>query len=344
MAKDPMNNALASMDKDDALLSATANAVENADSAPDMLAKMMIDEAPLDEDTLAEFIKLERLAIERLEEKEAALSERLAQAHEAGLEEQVETYRALLLKVVMAKRQKKADLKEAENKLLTIQLDKFAAEMEKDLTDPLDKDGVNKLDNLYTEKYKRLRAKAKRYNTFAKVFAFIGVIACVIGALAYLILTQPEIYGIPFRWMDLAIDGAALILVVIIASCIKGKATSIDNRADEMEENLPVDMFALDREQLDAISEAYALETAENEPKDKKKKFAGITLPKLPEKYKKKIDKVQTTVKKNADKIIPAAAVGAAVVTTMCISSKKKKAAQKRRAAEARKDFFNWLS
>ncbi len=338
MANETMNNALAPVDKDDALSILSATAVEEA-------ANGTVMPATADEDALKATIEALRAVVADLEAKEAALSEKLAQARNAELEEQIEKCRTLLLKVVVVKKQKKADLKAAEDELLAMQLDDFAAEMEKDLTHPIDKDGVTKLDDPYTAEYKRLRAKAKRGRAWAKVVGFIGVFACVVGAIAYLLLTQPSIYGLPFNWLDLAIDGAALIIVVIIASCIKSGATANDRLADEMEENLPVDIYSLDRDQLDAISEAYAIEAAEGAEKEEEKntktrRFAKLNLPEMPEQVKN----IGETVKKNADKIIPAAAVGAALVTTVCISSSKKKAAQKRRAAAARKDFFNWLS
>ncbi len=337
MAKKTMNETLVPVIEDETLL-------ESAEVAADECTEADFEEeyVPTAEELTAIIEEL-KVQIADLEQKENTLAGKLALAREAELAEQTEKCRALLLKVVMAKREKKATLKQAEADLLAMQLDDFAEELENELNPPLDEEELEEINAIEAEQ-KRLYGKAKRGKIFSKVLSFIALFAGIAGALVYLILSQPDVLNIPFDWMYLAIDAAAMIVLLIVAGCIKGaakanarKAEALEPEVDETEIEEPkIDIYALDREQLDAISEAYAIEKAGPKVEKQPKKFGKITLPQIPE-------KVKTTVKDNADKIIPVAAICTAIVAGMCISSSKKKAAARKRSAAARRDFFNWL-
>ncbi len=288
-----------------------------------------------------------RAAIADLEQKEALLTEKLVKARDAGLAEQTEKCRALLLQVVMAKRRKKAELKHAEARALTEELDNFALELENELNPSVEEE-VPEDENVVERK--RLRAKAKRQNLISKVLFAAGTFAAVVGALIYLLLAQPAVLEdpVPFNWVGLVVDGCALVVLWIVCGCIKAASNANMRRADELEliedteqesetaDVSPEEQQALEQEQREAFSELCAIEAAgpaAQAPAKKAKKIGNVTLPEVPEK-----------VKENVHKLLPVAAVCTAVVAAVCISSSRKKAAERKRAAAIRRDFFKWLS
>jgi hypothetical protein len=276
-----------------------------------------------------------RASIADLEEKENALNEKLVKAREAGLIEQSARCRALLQRVVALKQRKKDELRVAEARYLADEIDGFAEDMENEL------DPGAEVDEEVVEVYNH-RAKAKRMRLIAKILRGITLFAGTVGALAYLLLCQPEVMDISFNWITLGIDAAAMAVLFIVAGCIAGSAKTHESIADEIEAEYLVEQELLaeqEREELlsletlEAAAEAYAIETAGPKVQKTPRKIGPVTVPEIPEK-----------VKKNVHKIVPVAAAATVAVAAACVASSKKKKAEAKRTAAIRRDFFNWLS
>lgn len=324
------------------------NAVETtADEAVEATETAEATEAAETTEVVADELDELRDAIRALEEKEAIVTEKLCLAKEMGLTKQAEKCRELLQTVVWQKTVKKGELQEAEARRAASELDLFTAELEKEFTPEPVADEQLKVQSYYV-------AKAKRTGLIAKIVGYVGVISCVLGALAYLILTQPEVLNIPFEWLYLAAVGAGAVIFLIIALMINSSAKGYLFLADQIEEKrqederklveqVKVDALTLDR--LRAATEANAAEASykaeentqkENEPVKKKTvKIGNIELPEMP--------KLSEDTKKKIHKIAPFAAAGAIVVTVVAISRAQKKSAAIKRSAALRREFFNWL-
>lgn len=306
-----------------------------ADKILQQAEEPVVDTAEAVADVTEEMLELLRASIAELEEKEKLLTEKLCMAKEKGLTQQADRCRALLQKVVVQKRLKKDELQQAEACKLADELDALAEELEQEF-DPKPFEEEKELEYNY-------RAKSKRLSLISRMVGFIGVFACLVGSFVYLLFTQVETLNLPFEWIYLAITGVAAVIFVIIALLIGGSANSYKRLADEveadrleaerlLEEQKREELLALS--QLNAVSEAYALETNQDmqNAKPQRKLLGSVKLPEVPEK-----------VKKNVHKIVPVAAVCTAVVAAAAISSAQKKSAAAKRSAAVRKEFFNWL-
>ena len=306
-----------------------------ADKILQQAEEPVVDTAEAVADVTEEMLELLRASIAELEEKEKLLTEKLCMAKEKGLTQQADRCRALLQKVVVQKRLKKDELQQAEACKLADELDALAEELEQEF-DPKPFEEEKELEYNY-------RAKSKRLSLISRMVGFIGVFACLVGSFVYLLFTQVETLNLPFEWIYLAITGVAAVIFVIIALLIGGSANSYKRLADEveadrleaerlLEEQKREELLALS--QLNAVSEAYALETNQDmqNAKPQRKLLGSVKLPEVPEK-----------VKKNVHKIVPVAAVCTAVVAAVAISSAQKKSAAAKRSAAVRKEFFNWL-
>ena len=282
-----------------------------------------------------EMLEALRTSIADLEEKEALLTEKLCAAKEKGLVAQADRCRALLQKVVLQKRAKKDELQECEARKMAEELDALAAELELEFDpDPFVEEKQAEYD---------YRAKAKRLGLWSRIVGLGGFFACLIGAFVYLFLCQVETMNLPFEWMNLAATGVVAAIFVIVGLLIGHSSKSCKKIADEIEaerlekeeelaKKKAAEMLALAN--LNAISEAYSIETNKDFEiaHPKKKLFANVKMPELPE-----------GVKKNVHKIVPIATVCTAVVAAAALSSAQKKKAAERRSVAARREFFNWL-
>ena len=282
-----------------------------------------------------EMLEVLRATIAELEEKEALLTEKLCMAKEKGLVQQADRCRSLLQKVVVQKRLKKDELQECEARKLAAELDELAEELELEF-DPKPFEEEKAAEYNY-------RAKSKRVSLASRIVGFVGVFACMVGALVYLMLTQVETMNLPFNWLYLAITGVAAVVFLIVALLIGHSANNYRRMADELEAEIRAGEEELARQKqaelmalanLNAVSEAYSKETekAFELAHPKKKLFGAVKMPEVPE-----------VVKKNVHKIVPAATVCTAVVAAVALSSAQKKKAAERRSAAVRKEFFNWL-
>ena len=298
-----------------------------------------------------------RASIAELEEKEVILTEKLAKAREAGLMYQSARCRALLQKVVMMKQSKKDELKVAEAQILADELDALANEMENEL----DPEFVAR-DEAAVADIASYRMKAKKNKVVAKVLSFVALFACITGAIAYLVLSLPEVMNLPFNWVYLAADAAALVVLLLISASFSSAAKTNAQIADELEEErqkaideynerIRVEMMSL--ASLEAVAEAYEIEgigapeieeeieeieEIEGEEKKEAKYCALIEKirAKIPADKLEKVDKVTANVKKSAKVIVPVASV---CLAALAISKHN----ESKRRAQNRSKFYEWL-
>lgn len=286
-------------------------------------------------DAAVEELELLRAAIADLEEKEAILTEKLCLAKEKGLTAQADKCRELLQKVIAQKQVKKGELQEAEARKLAAELDELTEQMENEIS-PKPFEEEKELEYNY-------RAKANRMGLISRLIGFVGVFACMVGAIVYLLLTQVETMNLPFEWLYLAITGGAAVVFLIVAICIGNTASAYRCLADEIEaervaaeealaEQAKAELLALHT--LNAAIEANGAEVKQDMQNAKPKRtfLPDVKLPEVPEK-----------IKKNVHKIVPVAAICTAIVAATAIKSAQKNAAAAKRSAAARKEFFNWL-
>ena len=268
-----------------------------ADKILQQAEEPVVDTAEAVADVTEEMLELLRASIAELEEKEKLLTEKLCMAKEKGLTQQADRCRALLQKVVVQKRLKKDELQQAEACKLADELDALAEELEQEF-DPKPFEEEKELEYNY-------RAKSKRLSLISRMVGFIGVFACLVGSFVYLLFTQVETLNLPFEWIYLAITGVAAVIFVIIALLIGGSANSYKRLADEveadrleaerlLEEQKREELLALS--QLNAVSEAYALETNQDmqNAKPQRKLLGSVKLPEVPEKVKKRIQAISS--------------------------------------------------
>ena len=277
-----------------------------------------------------------RESIDSLSKKEAILTKKLAKARAAGLKLQSEKCRELLQKVVFMKQEKKDQLKVAEAMALAAELDTFAEGMENDLCYE-----YAKLDEFDTKPIEEYRKKARRQKIVARILTVVSLVACIGGAITYLLLAMPEILNLPFNWLYLVVDAALLVVLLHVAAGFREASKNNTYYAECLEEErqkaidaynerMRQEMMSLAN--LEAVSNAYKLEglgadgIADDEAKlDAEGRVAEI-----------EIEAVPAKVKNYAKVIIPVVGVCAALIAIGAYSKKK-------RIAKKRKQLYKWL-
>lgn len=305
-------------------------------------AETVVAEQNLSIEEMAQAIEAIRAQIEELDRKETVLAEGLIKAKEKGLIEQADRCRELLQKVVVDKNVKKDELNEMEARKLAAELDAMTSEVARDL-------GVEALSE--EERFAEERAyfaKAKRLKLVSKMIGFIGVLACLVGSLVYLIFTQAETLNLPFEWLYLAVTGVAAVIFIIISMLVASSANKYQTYGEmivaerEEEERIAEEMLkeaAFAASELNVAAEVYNIEQAKKVEMDEAKKPA----PKKFWKVNLKDVNVPETLKKNVHKAVPVAAVATTAVAVAALVSSQKKVKAAKRSAAARREFFNWL-
>ena len=314
---------------------------------------------PNTDGSLKEQIEALRADIAALEEKEAQLTEKLCLAKEMGLAEQTDRCRELLQKMVLQKIRKRDELKELEVLLreeeakrmiaeLSAEIDAVTAEIEGTV---LEEEVEEVEEEEYFEAEYDHLAKSRRLSVISRVFAWMGVLGGLVGALVYTLymyFTNTEMQPI-----DLAVFGGVLVVFVVIALFIGGASNRHKRLAAQIEAELEEKRAAaeaarLERERIkeeqkaawkctnmDAVAEAYAIEQAMDKERAKK----PIVIPGT----NVDLGKAGKLLKKNVHKVAPVAAVCGVAVAVAAAVSTGKKVARARRAEAARREFFKWL-
>lgn len=296
-----------------------------------------------DEAALSALSAALRERIADLENKEGVVGEKLGVAKRRGLLSSANKCRVLLQKLARRKNEVKAELAAVEARLGEIEAKREIREI-RALTEEIEAEVFPTAEDLvemecpsFSPVYARV-AKAERLGLIARVFAWMGLLAGLCGALAYLLLV--EFNYVHFRWLDLAVFGAVIVvpaLIGMIFGCCSNRQRRMADRAmetldaemrayeaavAEQQEILDAELVAWKHEntvaavEVDGNEHAAHRKTLENEKQEQLKSRAlGLTA-KLGE---------------DKQKMIPVALACAAVALVVARrSSRKKKAAARR--------------
>lgn len=308
-----------------------------------------------DEDDVA-LIKTLRAEIKTLEAKEKELTKKLSVAKENGLDEKVSQCRALLQRIVRYKIDLRRELKAAELRHREAEAKRTMERLTEEIGNLTEE--INALlptveetvfeTPLFEEEYDHL-AKSKRLALISRMIAWIGVLGGLIGALVYTLLVL-ESYVAFSWWPGLATFGIGAVALIAIGLIVGGASRYHKRLAREIAEEIEEQRAAYEAERaeqerlayeanapwlndnMDAVTEAYAIERAGDRKRAGKKAIQKM----IP-------DPESDDLKKAVHKIAPIAAVCAAAAVVALSASGKKKAAEKK-ASALRRDFFEWLT
>ncbi|MBQ9761257.1 MAG: hypothetical protein IJW16_07905 [Clostridia bacterium] len=210
--------------------------------------------------------------------------------------------------------------------------------------------------------------KSMKLRTAAKLISCIGLIACLIGCAAYCVLCLPEVMNLPFEWLYIIIDLAAMFVFVLVGVLLNLRANVLARRADMQGEEVEYDdenecaaeccatcpladqcdyLIADDviPAKKDEAVEEEAVEGEETEaceeatPAVKYPAVVEKVREKLPENIGTKVDQVVVTVQENKKTVVAVAAAAAATVLVIGAG----KAQKAKRQAANRRRFYEWL-
>lgn len=319
-----------------------------AEQAPALDEGCVVDDAQLAKNLRAD--------IRVLEEKEAILTEKLCLAKDKGLNEQTDKCRVLLQKLVLQKNCKREELKVVEARLreaeakaamerISAEIDELTAQIENEVL-PVVEEELEEAP-VFEAEYDHL-AKSKRLSVISKAFAFVGIFTGLIVSLIYSIFAV--LAYVAFEPMAYVAFGVVALVMIVIGLCVGGASNKHKRIAAEIEAELAERRAAYEaevaererlkaeanapwrNENVDSVTEAYAIERAGDAKRARKKALQKL----IP-------DLENEDLKKTVHKVAPIAAACAAVAVVAMVSSGKKAKANKK-SAELRREFFNWLS
>lgn len=330
---------------------------------------------------LAEELEKVAAALVKVAEAKAAVADGIAKAKARSLDEQVANYRMLLQNILSEEKvllKKQADLE-------TEKLDKELKEMAETLHGELMLDGEvlseeelaeraeyeqacaeyeEKMVALETRKAKA-RAKAYRRGVAGKFFGIVCVIACLIGAVAYLLLAREEVMGLPFEWLYLAADGALAVLCIIISLACGGGARSahrlcdtLDAEIEEEQDRFDEITYEFEEKQLaheeekmlaeaDILAEANVLEheaILNSQKPEKKRNPLAVAVEDKVADVKSRVEAFKGKIPEKVQKdtaTIGKIAVSAAAVCAVAAAAKK--SADKKKNEKVRQNFLKFL-
>lgn len=313
-----------------------------------------IAEERTDEDDVA-LIKALRAEIKTLEGKEKELTKKLSVAKENGLDEKAVQCRGLLQRIVRHKIDLRRELKaaelrhrEAEAKRTMERLTEEIGTLTEEINALLPTIEESEFDTpLFEAEYDHL-AKSKRFALIARAVAWIGILGGLIGALVYMLLVEGAYIAFSW-WPGMATFGIGAVVLIVIGLIIGAASRRQKRLAAEIAEEIEEQRAAYEAERaeqerlayeanapwlndnVDAVTEAYAIERAGD-----RKRAGKRTLQKLIP------DPENEDLKKTVHKVAPIAAACAAVAVAVLATSGKKKSATKKSEA-LRKEFFDWF-
>ena len=295
--------------------------------------------------------------IRLLEEKEAVITQKLCLAKEKCMMAQADQCRTLLQRIVHERLRKKEELKEVEARIREAEakrkMEELSVEIE-ELTESIESEifGRNvdgeEITPVFEPEYDHW-AKSKRLSVVAKAFAWVGVLAGLIGGIIYMLLVENAYF--PFSWVEFAIFGGVALAMIIIGICFGAASNRQKRIAKAIDEELAQKKAAYEAELLerarleaeanaawkndnvDAVAAANEIEK-KGDAKLTRKRALQSLIPDLSDKE---------DVKNKLHKIAPIVAAAAAVAAVAAVSSGKKRAAAKKNAA-IREEFFKWLT
>lgn len=284
------------------------------------------NEAVVEEAPELESVAQLKAELEAVEAQEALLLEKIEEAKKLGLVVQTEQLRELLRRCLVAKSRLNRTIMDIEVATRTAELEQLAAEVD----DVINSEAVE-ADLIIDEEEKpaslaKARKQALGYRIASRIIGYVGVLACLLGSLAYLVMTQVETMNLPFEILYLAVAGGAALFFLLVAVILGAKGRDCARKVAEIEEARLIRLIerseAVELEQIEAesIGAAQVVE-ADNEAA---LLAEAAPAPKSPKVIVKEIVvKAKENPKKTA-KIAAACAAGIALAAVIAAKSGKK--------------------
>lgn len=288
------------------------------------------NEAVVEATPQTESIEQLKLELELVEAQEALLLEKIAESKKLGLLVQTEQLRELLRRCLATKARINRTIMDIEVVARTIDLNNVASEVDEVLNSEAVEAALITEEEERPAALQKARKQALGYRIASRIIGYVGVLACLLGSLAYLLMTQVETMNLPFDVLYLAIAGGAALFFLLIAVILGAKARDCKRKVSEIEEarlirlieqSEATEFAQIEAESIgaaqvvEAESEAAAIAAAAPQRKDAKTVAKELVV------------KVKTKAKENPKKtakIAAACAAGVALATLVAVKSQKK--------------------
>ena len=194
------------------------------------------NEAVVEATPQTESIEQLKLELELVEAQEALLLEKIAESKKLGLLVQTEQLRELLRRCLATKARINRTIMDIEVVARTIDLNNVASEVDEVLNSEAVEAALITEEEERPASLQKARKQALGYRIASRIIGYVGVLACLLGSLAYLLLTQVETMNLPFDVLYLAIAGGAALFFLLIAVILGAKARDCKRKVAEIEE------------------------------------------------------------------------------------------------------------
>ena len=276
----------------------------------------------------AEAIAQLKEELEVVKAEEARLLAKIAECKELGLLIQTEQLRELLRRCLATKARLHRTLMDIEVTARTAEMELIADEVEEVLASESVEAALTVEEDEKPANLRKLRKEALGYRIASRLIGYVGVLACLIGSLVYLVLTQVETMNLPFEPLYLAVAGGAAVFFLLVAVLIGAKAKDLAGKVADIEEERLLRLIekseACELAQIEAESVGAAA-VAESESVAAAEKAAAAAKRKDPKVVAKALAaKAKKNPKKTAG-IAAATAAGIALAAVVAAKSGSKK-------------------
>ena len=165
-------------------------------------------------------------SLDRVEAMKQDVAEGLFKAKQKSLDEHVEKFRAILRQLVIMENALLEEKSKKESAKLAIELERLEEEYNHKLSMNSEKTAARVAQSKYTR-------TAARYGIAASLVGFVGVFACLMGCIAYLILVQIDSLHLPFEWIWILVNAVGAVLFAAAGFSLNQKSFYYDDLAKE---------------------------------------------------------------------------------------------------------------
>lgn len=284
------------------------------------------NEAVVESTPQSESIEQLKLELELVDAQEALLLEKIEESKALGLLVQTEQLRELLRRCLATKARLNRTIMDIEVVARTAEMEKIAIEVDEVLSSEAIETALTVEEEERPESLRKARKKAMGYRIASRVIGYVGVLACLLGSLAYLIMTQVDTLNLPFDELYLAIAGGAAVFFLLIAVILGAKARDCRRKVSEIEEARLIRIIERSEAAEFAQIEAESIGAAQDVEAENVAAIEAAAAPQRKDAKtvaKELLIKAKQNPKKTA-KIAAACAAGLALATAVAVKSQKK--------------------
>lgn len=268
----------------------------------------------------SEAVEQLKYEISLVEAQEALLLDKIAQSKKLGLLIQAEQLRELLRRCLVNKARLNRTLMDVEIATSTADMDELGEEVEEVLNSELIEAALIPNEEEKPASVHKARKRALGYRIASRIIGFGGFLACLLGTIAYLVMTQVEVMNLPFEMLYLAVAGAGALFFILIGLILGFKAKALEREVAEIEEAKLIRMIEKSEACELAQIEAEVVGAAQ---KAEAKSASVINTKKMKAKVDGLVGKVKGNPKKTA-KIAAACLTGVAIASVLASKGCKK--------------------